>query len=388
MDRLKSVYENPAATTKNKRILADRAGTKQAEADKFLKSLAAVQVTQKALPSSQIHYIPTAGPSGMYLCDVFYLKDYLGKNQKRSSVFTVMNINTRYAYSRALTSPVTSKKAADALKSILTEINKEGKKQSWKKMKILRSDGGAENLGDLQVVLQQHGIEHEKLEAHTHERLARLDRFHGTLRRLIGEVFAKNNNNVWYTHLNEIMMNYNEREHETLSKILKKLTSPSQVTESDESRLQIHDAKRKEEVRSKVPDYPPGTNVRLLMRRTSEGAKARKMGTKLNDQTFSSKVYQILARAGPNSYEVNTTGLDAKIWPYHALQVVDMATNVPQPVAKKVNKKVVSANRLEAMNISEAEQKANIVSTRTRASKVSTRSSKKAVDYRELAGMK
>ena len=122
MDRLKSIYDDPATTTKNKRILARRAGTKQVEAEKFLKSLAAVQVTQKALPSSQIHYVPTSGPSGMYLCDVFYLKDYLGKNQKRSSVFTVMNINTRYAYSRALTSPVTSKKAADALKSILTEI--------------------------------------------------------------------------------------------------------------------------------------------------------------------------------------------------------------------------------------------------------------------------
>jgi hypothetical protein len=184
------------------------------------------------------------------------------------------------------------------------------------------------------------------------------------------------------------MLNYNEREHETLTKILKTPTSPQQVTESDESRLQIHDAKAKEEVRLKVPDYPVGTNVRLLMRRTSEGAKARKMGTQLTDPPFSSKVYQILARAGPNSYEVNTEGNDAKIWPYHALQVVDMATNVPQPVAKKVDKKVVSAKRLEAMNISEAEQKSNIVPSRTRASKVVTRSSKKAVDYRELSGLK
>jgi hypothetical protein len=388
MDRLRIIYENPATTTKNKKILAARAGTKQAEAEKFLKSLAAVQVTQKALPSSKIHYVPTAGPTGLYLCDVIYLKDYAGVNKKRSAIFTVMNINTRYAYSRALTSPITSKKAADSLKSILTEINKEGKKQSWKKMKILRSDGGAENLGELQNVLKERGIEHEKLEARTHERLARLDRFHGSLRKLIGEVFARNNNNVWYTYLDDLMINYNTREHETLTKILKVGTSPSQVTESDESRLQIHDAKRKEEVRLKVPDYAPGTHVRLLMRRTSEGAKAQKMGTKLNDQTFTSKVYQILARAGPNSYEVNTTGNDAKIWPYHALQVVNMATTVPQPVAKKVNKKVVSAKRLEALNISEAEQKANMVSTRTRSSKVSTRSSKKAVDYRELAGLR
>jgi hypothetical protein len=205
---------------------------------------------------------------------------------------------------------------------------------------------------------------------------------------LIGELFAKNNNHVWYTYLDAIMSNYNTRPHTTLTKILKRPTSPFEVTESDESRLQIHDAAVKESVKLKVPDYAPGTHVRLLMRRTSEGAKAQKLGTKLNDQTFTSKVYQILARAGPNSYEVNTTGNDAKIWPYHALQVVNMATTVAQPASKKVNKKVVSAKRLESMNISEAEQKANIVPTKTRASKVSTRSSKKAVNYRELSGLK
>ena len=218
--------------------------------------------------------------------------------------------------------------------------------------------------------------------------MARLDRIVGSIRMLIGELFAKNNNNVWYTYLESIMSNYNNRDHTTLTKILKKKTSPSQVTEGDEIRLQIHDAAVKESVKSKVPDYAPGTHVRLLMRRTSEGAKAQKLGTKLNDQTYTSKVYQIIARSGPNSYEVNTKGNDAKIWPYHALQVVDMVTTVAQPVAKKVNKKVVSAKRLEAMNISEAEQKSNIVPSRTRTAKVSTRSNKKAVNYRELAGMK
>jgi hypothetical protein len=383
MDKLKLIYDDPALTTKNKKVLASRAGVTQATAAKFLKSLAAVQVTQKPLPASQILHVPTAGVSGTYLCDVMYLKDYAGVNQKRSAIFLVVHVNTRFTYARGLVSPITSKKAADALTSILKEIDAS---EPWKKMKVLRSDGGAENLGDLQIVLKKHKIEHEKVEASTHEQLARLDRIVGSIRMLIGELFSKNNNHVWFKYLDAIMSNYNTREHTTLTKILGRSTSPSQVTAVDESLIQIHDAGVKESVRLKVPDYPPGTHVRLLMRRTSEGAKALKMGTKLNDQTFTSKVYQILARVGPNSYSVNTTGNDAKIWPYHALQVVDVTKTVAQPPAKKVNKKVVSAQRLESQNIPVKEQKANMVTAKTRSSKVATRSTKK-VNYRSLAGL-
>ena len=82
MDKLKLIYDDPALTTENKKILAARANVTQSVADKFLKSLAAVQITQKPLPASQIHHIPTAGISGTYLCDDMYLKDYAGVNQK------------------------------------------------------------------------------------------------------------------------------------------------------------------------------------------------------------------------------------------------------------------------------------------------------------------
>ena len=183
MEKLQLIYDDPALTTKNKKILASRAGVTQAVADKFLKSLAAVQVTKKPLPASQIHHVPTAGVSGTYLCDVMYLKDYTGKNQKRSSIFLVVHVNTRFTYARALTSPVDSAKAATALKSILKKIDES---EPWKKMKILRSDNGGENLGNLEAVLKKRGIEHEKLEARTHEQLARLDRIVGSIRMLIG----------------------------------------------------------------------------------------------------------------------------------------------------------------------------------------------------------
>jgi hypothetical protein len=381
MERLNQIYSNPATTTKNKKILAARAGTTQAEASSFLKSLAAVQVTKKA-PTTSIMHVPTTGVKGSYACDVMYLKDYAGVNQKRMAIFVVAHVNTRMLYCRALTM-VNSKKTAEAMASILAEINIGA---PWIRMTTLRSDGGPENKGELAALLAKYKIKHEILEARTHEKLARLDRIVGSLRQLIGELFAKNNNHVWYKHLDSLVLNYNTRPHSTLTKILKISTAPYQVSESDEIKIQIHDAGVKEEVRLKVPVYPPGTSVRLLVRRTSEGAKLLKMGTKLNDQTYTSKIYQIVDRHGPNSYTVNTTGNDPRVFPYYALQVVDTVKTREQPAPKKVNKKVVSAQRLEAQNISVKEQKANVVSARTRSSKVATRSKKK-VDYRDLAGL-
>jgi len=188
---------------------------------------------------------------------------------------------------------------------------------------------------------------------------------------MIGELFAANNNHVWYPHFDDLMKNYNTRRHESLSKALFRSASPASVSASDEIFLQKQDGKKVEEIRAAVPDWPPGTNVRLLVSRTNAGAKAA-IKTKSNDQSFTSQIYQIVARNGPNSYQVNTTGLDPRVWPYHALQVVKGPV-VAQPVAKKVNRAVVSAKRQEAQSIS-AEEKRGLALKYKRRPTMSTRS--------------
>ena len=59
----------------------------------------------------------------------------------------------------------------------------------------------------------------------------------------------------------------------------------------------------------------------------------------------------------------------------------------PKKSKKRINIPAVTAKALEERNISAKEQKAALVSTRTRGSGVATRSRKK-VDYRELSGLK
>jgi hypothetical protein len=228
----------------------------------------------------------------------------------------------------------------------------------------LVSDGGAENQKELKTLLTAKKIEHIQLEAYTHERLARLDRFHGSLRMLIGEMFASNNNHVWFPFFNEIMENYNTRRHESLSRALFKSTSPASITADEEKFLQTQDAKKTAQIREQVPDWTPGTNCRLRYSFTNKGAK-EEVRAKSNDQSYTSEVYQVVKRAGPNSYEINTKGLDRRVWPYHALQVVAAGT-VPQPVAKKVNRAVATAKRMESQNISGPEKRGLALSSKRR----------------------
>jgi len=359
--------------------LAERAGTTQAAAKRYLDSLASVQVTKQVAPASKILYVPTFGPTGRYLADTIYLRDYAGVNQKRGAIFTLLAINSRYSYSRPIVMSgkslgVTAEKTAEAFKSILEENERDAKTHPFKRITSLMSDGGAENLGSLATLLKAKNISHIKLEAYTHERLARLDRFHGSLRMLIGQKSAAENNHVWFPFFNDLMENYNTRRHESLSKALFRSASPASVSQDDEIFLQRQDARKTAEIRAAVPDWPPGTNVRLLVSRTNKGAKEA-MRTKSNDQSFTSQVYQIVKRNGPNSYQVNTTGLDPRVWPYHALQVVAAGT-VEQPAAKKVNKAVVSAKRMEAQSISGEEKKGLALQYKRRPT-MTTRSMKK-----------
>jgi hypothetical protein len=376
---LKAIYDDEGQMSRNPKILASRANTSQAAATRYLKSLAASQVMAQPIKPNKKLYVPTAGASGLYLADTVFFKDYASQNKQRGAILTIIGINTRYSYSRAIiTNPnaksrgVDSAKTTEAMKSILAENAEDAKLKPFLKITAMKTDNGPENQGTFTKLLEQKGIKHIRLESMTHERLARLDRFHGSLRNLIGQVMAKNNNNVWYIYIGAIIKNYNHSRHDSLSRALFKSTSPASLTAKDELALMKHDYDLTQKIRAEVPKWPQGTKVRLLYSRTNKGG-LEKMATKSNNQSFTSEVYEIQERTGPNSYRVNTVGKDPRIWPYHALQVVSAGT-IEQPAAKKVNKAVVSAKRMENLNISGPEKRGLALNYKRRQT-IKTRSS-------------
>ena len=124
----------------------------------------------------------------------------------------------------------------------------------------------------------------------------------------------------------------------------------------------------------------PGSQVRVLVKRTKAYQKQEGKFGKSHLAIWSPEIYTVLSRAGVNSFLVGTPAGEISLWPLHALQRVGTAT-VALPVEReRVDIPVVRAKRREALNISEVEQEAALAApSRPR------RERAKRVDYKALA---
>ena len=239
--------------------------------------------------------------------------------------------------------------------------------------------GGPEHSGAFAKLLRDRGIPLQKGEAGTHERLGRLDRFHLSLRWLIGDLFAATDSQVWYPHLQEMIVNYNTRPHRGLAPVGKGL-APIDIGAREEEVLRRHDSEKALAVRKRTDKsgVGPGTRVRVLAQRLKDG---RSKFRKSSEETWSSRVYTVVERAGPNSFMVDTESGQPKVWPLYTLQPVPDGTHKKKEAGPKVDRKVVSAQRLENRNISPRER-AEALAAPARPK----RERKPRVDYAKLAG--
>jgi hypothetical protein len=373
---LKSVYEDPRTSTRDPALLAERAGVTVKSAKAFLRDQLSSQVAQQwRKPSgSSGAYAPTGAPPGHWQSDVIFFEDYQGVNDRRKAMLTVLHTTTRYAVVRPLLS-AKADKTAEAMRSILEEIA-----DSRRRIKVLRVDGGGEFKGVFAALMRERGIELEVGEPNTHYRLARTDRLHRTLRQRVGEHFERANTHRWITALPDIIGNYNSTPHRTLTELLGRPTAPSQVTAVQERVIRQAESVQASEVRALVDrlGIDPGTQVRLLISRTREGGRDKH--AKSQRRVWTSELYSVLNRNGPNSYIVDVPAGEVKVWPFYALMVVRKALKSPPAGGKKVNVKVERAKKKEALNINEEEQAAALAApARPKRERV------KKVDYRALA---
>ena len=122
----------------------------------------------------------------------------------------------------------------------------------------------------------------------------------------------------------------------------------------EEEQVCEQDYKRAVAVREATDDseIEPGSRVRLQLSKTKAFAKSK--FSKAHEHTWTTAVYIVIAHAGPNSFLIDVPPGEIKVWPLHSLQIVkkSLDNGVSGP---KINKAVVSAQRIEARNISPEE---------------------------------
>jgi len=295
------------------------------------------------------------------------------------AILTVLNTTTRFAYARPLLN-ATAERVAEAMRSILDNENS---------IKALRIDGGSEFKKEFRVFMRTRGIPLEIGEPYTHYRLARTDRFHRTLRKRLGEHFARDDTHQWVEALPAIVTNYNNTPHHALSELLGEPTAPSQVTSAQEARIRLAEGQQVSDVQHLVDDLnivPGETKVRVPVSLTKEGIKSGK--AKSQRAVWTSDAYTVLSRNGPNSFVVDVPHGEVRIFPHYNLQVEPETTVSAQRErghkgGQKVVVRVERAKRRENHNISEKEQKIALTApARPRSQRVAR------VDYKALAGVK
>jgi IS30 family transposase len=97
-----------------------------------------------------------------------FMTDYAGVNSARTCILTLLELNSRFVYARALTK-ATSAKTAEAMTDILLQNAKDCEtKANAAPILKLRTDNGSEFAGDFARLLAAQGIEHDHAEAETH----------------------------------------------------------------------------------------------------------------------------------------------------------------------------------------------------------------------------
>ena len=161
---LKAVYEDPARTSRDPRVLASRAGGSVKSAEAFLREQESSQLAKQwRKPSaSSGAYTPTGAPAGHWQADVTFLEDYKGVNDRRKAILTVLNTTTRFAVARPLLA-ATADKTAEAMREVLAELS-----AAKRNIQVLRVDGGGEFKGAFRELMHEAGIELEVSEATYH----------------------------------------------------------------------------------------------------------------------------------------------------------------------------------------------------------------------------
>jgi hypothetical protein len=374
---LRDIYDDPKTTTRNPDLLAKRAGTTVKSAKAFLATQSSSVVRTAWHRPSLEQFAPAGGPAGHWQADVLFLDLYKGANDKRRALLLVLNTTTRYAIVR----PLLHAKATDTSAAFADLLHSERPK-----ITILRVDSGVEFKQDFAALCEDRGITLQVGEPYTHTWVSRTDRLCRTLRQRIGEHFEREDTHRWIDVLPDIIANYNETPHRTLSEVLGRKACPGDVTAKEEKLIRADELARASNIgraTDAVGIIPGETFVRVLRSKMKGGSSFDK--TQL--ATWSSSSYLVLDRNGVNSFIVAVPAGEVKIWPAHSLLVAspdEVAPTRSTNSGPKVDIAVARAKRLELRNISLEENEAALAApaAKKRASKPTAKVLAAAADVR------
>ena len=239
---------------------------------------------------SRRNYFPIVGKGpGSWQIDLMFFKPPW---KGIENILCCVNVNTRYAYCYCF------KNKSDTY--IYVKKFLEDAKKDERPVNFIQSDNGTEFLNKkVSPIIKQFGVEHETVNPADHTGQGIVERFNGTLRRLIILYINSNDNNNWVSVFDDLVYNYNHRYHSSLG------TSPINMNELIAVNM------KREQWEKAQKDYDKikiGDQVRLLKNRDIFD-KGRLL--------WSTKVYNVIGKEG-HLVQLN----DGNYYTHYQVQVI------------------------------------------------------------------
>lgn len=245
---------------------------KQNDIKALVENLDAFQQFRK--PKREIPLQVYANKNDSYMADLIFYPKYKNQNKGYSIILTMIEMNTRRGYAI----PLKSKSETD---EAIQKFLKDGKN----KINVFQTDKGTEFTNNkMKKIYSENNIEHWIFEEENHNALGMVERFNRTIKLRIAKLFTTTQLNDWYTHLQDIIDNYNNTPHSALPNN----KTPLQMTSEDIHYLRFI-TRNNNFSKMWNDDLDTGDFVRIMNKKTlfqKEGAG------------YSSEIYRIVENVG------------------------------------------------------------------------------------------
>ena len=256
---LKSLYYSPKTGLSSLNSFYQRAkalypDVARTEVSKFL---AQQELTQRNKDHVERHYFPIRGQEKSYQADLLDMgvREYKGYRY----ILNIINVNTRKAFAFAL------KKKSDT-PDVLISWLKESKPS------VIQVDQGTEFTNNkVKKYCESHDVNLRLIDPVFKTDQGKVERFNGTLRRLITLYLMSYRTNDWVSALPNLLENYNSRWVQRLG------TSPDKATEHSGDSKNV---RQFEEAQRYFDSFGFGDRVRHLIRRKNLFTKGRNAWSK------------------------------------------------------------------------------------------------------------
>lgn len=311
-DILHSIYYNPTTGYQSLTALikeAKKKGVSEADTREWYSKQKVTQVTDTPIGIQPYHKI--IAPEGAQFADLAFLQKYAHENGGYNSMLILLDGTTRYA--RVF--PLKTKTNTEII-PILSKFTQEHE------VKTLTTDNEpAFTSNEWGRFIKEHDIVHYLADPNDHYKMGMIDRFTRTLKEILEKYFVANHTHRWIDVIDQIVDNYNHREHSTIK------TTPADADEDErvQGRIRSQLAEQDEPAQARKHKLSVGDHVRVLEEKDTFTKGKRK---------WSEEVYTIVSTQG-NSFVLN----NEMQYRYHHLKKVDVpdeeVTVKPKPKPRR-----------------------------------------------------